>query len=54
MRWEKERSPMREFDYHKLTERTWDNEILSYVAQIHEHKGRQELFLKQKKPHQTK
>ena len=39
---------MREFDYHKLTERTWDNEILSYVAQIHEHKGRQELFLKQK------
>lgn len=39
---------MREFDYHKLTERTWDNEILSYVAQIHEHKDRQELFLKQK------
>lgn len=39
---------MREFDYHRLTERTWDNEILSYVAQIHEHKGRQELFLKQK------
>ena len=47
-RWEKERSSMREFDYHKLTERTWDNEVLSYVAQIHEHKGRQELFLKQK------
>ncbi len=35
---------MREFDYHKLRERTWDNEILSYIAQIHEHKGRQELF----------
>ncbi len=32
---------MREFDYHKLRERTWDNEILSY---IHEHKGKQELF----------
>ena len=39
---------MRDFDYHKLAERTWDNEILSYVAQIHEHKGRQELFLRQK------
>ena len=39
---------MRDFEYHKLIERTWDNEILSYVAQIHEHKGRQELFLKQK------
>ena len=28
-----------DFDYHKLAERTWDNEILSYVAQIHEHKS---------------
>lgn len=39
---------MREFDYHKLATRTWDNDILTYVAQIHEHKGRQELFLRQK------
>ena len=39
---------MREFDYRLLKNRTWDNEILSYVAQIHEHKGRQELFLRQK------
>ena len=39
---------MREFDYRKLAARTWDNEILSYVAKIHEHKGRQELFLRQK------
>ena len=39
---------MRNFDYHKLAERTWDNEILSYVAQIHEYKSRQELFLRQK------
>ena len=39
---------MREFDYRKLAVRTWDNEILSYVAKIHEHKGRQELFLRQK------
>lgn len=28
---------MRDFNYHKLAERTWDNEILSYLAQIHEH-----------------
>ena len=30
---------MRDFNYHKLAERTWDNEILSYLAQIHEHKS---------------
>ena len=30
---------MRDFNYHKLAERTWDNEILSYRAQIHEHKS---------------
>lgn len=28
---------MRDFDYHKLSERTWENEILSYTAQIYEH-----------------
>lgn len=39
---------MKTFDYRKLAERTWDNEIMSYVAQIHEHKGRQELYLRQK------
>ncbi len=39
---------MREFDYSKLKERTWDNEILAYVAQIHEYKGKQDLYLKQK------
>lgn len=36
---------MREFDYHALNNRSWSNEIVSYVAQIHEHKGRQELYL---------
>lgn len=30
---------MREFDYSKLKERTWDNEIMAYVAQIHEFKA---------------
>lgn len=38
---------MRTFDYSKWARRTWDSEILSYVAQIHEYKGRQELYLKQ-------
>jgi len=38
---------MREFDYTKLKERTWDSEILGYVAQIHEYKGRQQVLLKQ-------
>lgn len=37
---------MRSFDYSKLRTKTWDTEILGYVAQIHEYKGRQELFLK--------
>ncbi|MCM1364277.1 MAG: Fic family protein [Faecalibacterium sp.] len=39
---------MRKFDYSELITRNWDNEILGYVAQIHEFKGRQELYLKQK------
>lgn len=39
---------MRTFDYSKLENRMWDNEIISYIAKIHEHKGRQELFSRQK------
>jgi len=39
---------MRNFDYRIFKEMTWDNEILSYIGQIHEHKGRQNLYLKQK------
>lgn len=39
---------MREFDYRKLRESSWDAEVLSFVAQIREHKGRQKLFLRQK------
>ena len=39
---------MRQFDYSKLADRTWDNEIISYISKIHEYKGRQELFLRQK------
>lgn len=39
---------MRSFDYSALKNKTWDNEILGLVAQIHEYKGRQELYLRQK------
>lgn len=39
---------MRLFDYSYLTNRSWDSEILGLVAQIHELKGRQTLYLKQK------
>ena len=39
---------MRTFDYKKIAEYSWDNEFLSYVAKIHECKGRQELYLKQR------
>ena len=38
---------MRQYDYLNLISRSWDNEILGLVAQIHEYKGRQELYLKQ-------
>ena len=39
---------MRNFDYEKLKTRTWDNDIISYVAKIHEYKGKQDLYLRQK------
>lgn len=39
---------MRDFNYSKLRNIKWDNEVLGLVAQIHEYKGKQALFLKQK------
>lgn len=39
---------MRTFHYESLKDCQWDSEILGLVAQIHEFKGRQELYLKQK------
>lgn len=39
---------MRSFDYNKLAEKTWDMDILNLVAKIHECKGRQDLFIRQK------
>ena len=40
---------MRKFDYSKLSNCKIDTEILGYIAKIHECKGRQELFVRQKK-----
>lgn len=39
---------MRSFDYSRLYDKTWDTDILNLVAKIHEHKGRQDLFIRQK------
>lgn len=39
---------MKIFDYNKLNDVKWDNEVISLIAQIHEHKGKQSLYLKQK------
>lgn len=39
---------MRNFDYLALAKKGWDNDILNLVARIHECKGRQELFVRQK------
>jgi Fic family protein len=36
------------FDYSKLNDYKWDSEVISLIAQIHEHKGKQSLYLKQK------
>ena len=39
---------MKIFDFKRLNDFKWDNEIISLIAQIHEHKGKQLLYLKQK------
>lgn len=39
---------MRCFDYENFLHKQWDSEILSYIGKIHEYKGRQEFYLKQK------
>ena len=39
---------MRNFNYGRLKEVRWDSEVLGLVAQIHEYKGKQMLFLRQK------
>lgn len=39
---------MRQFNYAKLKRSTWDSDIFSYVSNILEHKGKQELYIRQK------
>ena len=39
---------MKLFDYKVLKDNKWDNEIVAYIAQIHEFKAKQDLFLDQK------
>ena len=39
---------MRRFDYSALAKRTWDSEVLMLCSKIHECKGRQEMFIRQK------
>lgn len=39
---------MRNFDYGRLAKRMWDTEIVTYIAKIHECKGRQDLFIRLK------
>ncbi len=39
---------MRSFDYGKLADKAWGTDILNLVAKIHECKGRQDLFIRQK------
>ena len=39
---------MRSFDYSRLYEKAWDTDILNLVAKIHEYKGRQDLYIRQK------
>lgn len=39
---------MRTFDYEALAEKKWDMDILTLAAKIHESKGKQNLFIRQK------
>ena len=39
---------MRDFDYSRLENQKWDLDILNLVAKIHECKGKQDLFIRQK------
>lgn len=47
-RTKRRRRRIREFDYGKLSNTAWDSEVISLVAQIHECKGRQEMYLVKK------
>lgn len=38
---------MRKFNYKELEQKKWDNEIVSYIARLHEYKAKQDMFLNQ-------
>lgn len=39
---------MRNFDYLSLKDALWDTEMINLISLIHEHKGKQDLYLRQK------
>ncbi len=39
---------MRQFDYTKLKDQLWGTEVVNYLSQIHEERGKQSLYLRQK------
>ncbi len=39
---------MRRFDYAELINKKWDNEVINYLSLIHEYKGRQSSYIRQK------
>ena len=39
---------MREFNYSQLAKKKWDTEIVNYTNLIHEYKGKQDLYVRQK------
>ena len=40
---------MRHFDYASLINKTWDNEIVNYLTLIHEYKGKQSIYIQQRR-----
>ena len=39
---------MRHFDYTSLKNRTWDNEVINFLSLIHEYKGKQLSYFRQR------
>ncbi len=39
---------MRHFNYSELEKKTWDNEVINYLSLIHEYKGKQGAYIRQK------
>ncbi len=39
---------MRDFNYSLISKKTWDSEVLSYIAAIYKEAGKQEMYLKQR------